>query len=268
MARSTATTGSVQSHETGSVQSHKTGFVQINNMTAKARSEHASKAKATSSPPVRPTARTEDLEFEVRSDRLGYTIEGLIDEAREQLAVPCMPPKDRAAAEETESSDGQRWECGFDAADETTDRMLKHSKKLFKNVAVGINDLELNGVQVTDPPASPQIEWLKDVPIRIKQWTKESKEQWKEPLTSSRVTSCPIETQKLITGSQYGYSQGPTSSTMTSEGSPGSVSQSVPQLTNKATRKDSRVGGSSSKTEEEKAGGWKRIAAWDVQLRW
>ena len=164
-----------------------TGFPGIDEAMARARAKYAAH------PELRPhtglpakTLTADDIDFNNRLDSAVALSETLLYEARIQLGAPRVAPRELTPAEEAEKAAAEAWSRGHAAADALTTKMLDENERLFQEVMASAEKCQAKGVPLPDnvrvpsPPQSPKIEWLKGVPMEVKNWTKDSKKPFRE----------------------------------------------------------------------------------------
>lgn len=169
------------------IQETQTGFINIDNAMAIARARYKANPELESQVEPNPFISTEDdLDFNERYGIAFTQSQSLLMQTRLQLAAPCVAPHELTAGEWSEKAEADEWDYRYQRADTVTDRMLVENDDLFENVMGTICDLEcdkallLGDVDVPGPPASPKLEYIRGVPEDVRQWLRNSKQQWRE----------------------------------------------------------------------------------------
>ena len=127
-----------------------------------------------------------ELASKERVDDVFSTTEKLLSEARKQLDAPCVAPAELTRAEEAEKGSCEKWARGKGTIDRLTTAMAENNQDCFDEVMGSLDECEAsktslpNDARVPSPPASPEIEWLRNVPRETKEWVRDSKKPWKE----------------------------------------------------------------------------------------
>lgn len=181
-------------------------------MMDKTRTKYANNPELRPRLPFKPTLAPtpEELERNERTDARIAESAHRIAKGKAQLSAPItLQSKVKAAEEHDEMRANRKWDQGYRAADELTDKMLANNQVLFESIMGSIDDVDANCVPLPDVtdlpelPPSPKLEWLSGVPNDVRDWVKQSNEQWEE-YPRGEVKLCTIDATRTSTRTEFG----------------------------------------------------------------
>lgn len=151
----------------------------IQNFTKQARENYAAHPELL--PKIELPADIQEMaDFDARLDAALEKSAKLLDEAKAQLAAPCVAPDELTAEEIAELERKREWDRRYAEADAFNDAWLARNENLFNEVMGLIDECEAKGtvipddVVVPEPPPTPTLEGMK-APESIAAWIRDSK---------------------------------------------------------------------------------------------